>query len=145
MQSNNTVEKSITINAPPSKVWEILTTPELIKEWLTDIGIEVISDFKVGNPIIFSGKWYGVRRDDHGIILEFDPEKVFRYSYWSKISRLPDLPENYTIMEFRLVPKEDQTVLNLKHSNLTWETGWEHSNYYWGIAMGIIKKLAENQ
>ncbi len=114
-----------------------------MKEWLTDIGIEIISDFKVGNPIIFTGKWNGANREDHGIILEFEPEKVFRYSYWSKISRLPDVPENYTYMEFRLISKEDQTILNLKHSNLIWETGWEHSNFYWGVALNVIKKLAE--
>jgi len=143
MESKTTVEKTITINALPLKVWKVLTTPELIKEWLTDIGIEVISDFKVGNPIIFSGKWYGVKREDHGIILEFEPEILFRYSYWSKISRLPDAPENYTVMEFRLTSKEDQTILNLIHSNLTWETGWEHSNYYWGVTLTVIKKLAE--
>ncbi len=143
MKSETTVEKTITINASPSKVWEVLTTPQIIKEWITDIGVEVISDFKVGNPIIFSGKWHGVKRDDHGIILEFDPGKVFSYSYWSKISRLPDLPENYTVTEFRLASMEDQTILDLIHSNLIWETGWEHSNFYWGITLWVIKKLAE--
>ena len=143
MESKTTVEDSIVINASPSRVWEVLTTPEIMKEWLTDIGVEVISDFKVGNLIVFSGKWHGVKRDDHGFILEFEPEKVYKYSYWTKISRLPDVPENYAIIEFRLIQKDNQTILDLTNSNLIALAAWEHSNFYWSVTLGVIKKMAE--
>jgi|SRR6185437_6880892 len=142
MESNTTIEKSIEINASPSKVWEILTSPELIKIWLSDTGIEFISGFKVGRPVIFSGKWHGVMREDHGLILECEPEKIFKYSFWTKISRLPDIPENHTVIEFRLIARDGYTILNLTHSNLIADKAYEHSNYYWGITLSIIKKMA---
>ena len=48
---------SITINAPKSKVWDALTKPELIKQYL--FGTEVTTDWQVGSPIIYKGIWEG--------------------------------------------------------------------------------------
>ena len=43
-------EASIHINAPLGKVWEALVHPELITQYL--FGTTVVSDWKVGSPII---------------------------------------------------------------------------------------------
>jgi uncharacterized protein YndB with AHSA1/START domain len=40
------VKKSITINAPPMKVWSILTSPDSIKRWM-----RVVPDFESGSPL----------------------------------------------------------------------------------------------
>jgi uncharacterized protein YndB with AHSA1/START domain len=45
------VKKTIEINTPASKVWDTLTNPELTTQYMFDC--ELISDFKVGNPIIW--------------------------------------------------------------------------------------------
>ena len=50
-------EASTTINAPVSKVWDALTKPDLIKQYL--FGTEVITDWKVGSPITYKGVWQG--------------------------------------------------------------------------------------
>jgi uncharacterized protein YndB with AHSA1/START domain len=52
------LKKTVNIHAPAGKVWETLTRPELIKQWL--YGTNTISDWKVGSPIIFTGNWQGV-------------------------------------------------------------------------------------
>jgi uncharacterized protein YndB with AHSA1/START domain len=110
MNSSGPIHKTITINAPTYKVWAALTTPELIRQWQTDDGgVEVLSDFKVGSPIRFEGRWHtGVVYKDKGTILKFEPEKVFQYTYWSEISHLPDTPENYIVIEFTLEPEQDK-------------------------------------
>ncbi len=146
MASDQAITKTITINAPAAKVWETLTDPESIKEWLTENGTtNVISDWKVGSPIIFVGIWHKVKYEDKGTILQFEPEKVLAYSYWSKFSRLPDSPENYSVMEFRLTSDENQTTLTLTHSNLVAEGMTGHSNFYWNITLHRIKELIEKR
>ncbi|HXB11562.1 MAG TPA: SRPBCC domain-containing protein [Bacteroidia bacterium] len=143
MVSDKIITKTITINAPPSKVWNTLTSPEQMKSWLSELEINVISEWKVGSPITFDGK-QSKTNSYKGIILKFEPEKVFQYSMWTNISRLPDKPENYTVIDFTLTPQENKTVLTLTHSNLIAETAMEHSNFYWNVTMQVIKKLVES-
>ena len=51
------LRKTLSIKAPASKVWEALTSPEWIKQYL--FGTNVIADWKVGSPIRFTGTWKG--------------------------------------------------------------------------------------
>ena len=50
-----TSKSAIAINAPASKVWDALTKPELIKQYL--FGTEVKTDWQVGGPITYKGEW----------------------------------------------------------------------------------------
>jgi Activator of Hsp90 ATPase homolog 1-like protein len=55
-----TFNKSVHIDAPPSKVWQMLTTPELMKKWMMpDIELNIITDWKVGNPVTIRGNING--------------------------------------------------------------------------------------
>ena len=47
------IKKSIKINSNSTKVWDVLTNPEHTKEYM--FGCEVISDWKIGSPIIWKG------------------------------------------------------------------------------------------
>jgi uncharacterized protein YndB with AHSA1/START domain len=144
MASEKAITKSVTINAPAAKVWEALTNLDSIKAWLTENGATtVLSDWKIGSPILFTGIWHKAKYADKGTILEFEPEKVLAYSYWSRFSKLPDSPENYSVMEFRLTPEDNQTILTLIHSNLVAEGMSGHSNFYWTITLNRIKELIE--
>lgn len=42
-----------TINAPAAKVWEALTKPDMIKQYL--FGTKVTTDWRVGRPITYEG------------------------------------------------------------------------------------------
>jgi uncharacterized protein YndB with AHSA1/START domain len=57
MKSNITATVSIIINATAEKVWEALTTPQIIKQYF--FGTEAVSDWKAGSPIYFQGEWEG--------------------------------------------------------------------------------------
>jgi|ERR1041385_4010894 uncharacterized protein YndB with AHSA1/START domain len=146
MPSEKTITKTITILASAAKVWQTITDPELIQEWLTENGTTTVSsDWKIGSPILFTGTWHKVKYEDKGEIIQFEPERVLAYSYWSKFSRLPDRPENYSVIEFRLTPQEDQTILTLTHSHLVAEGMLGHSNFYWNITLNKIKERIEKR
>ena len=79
MNHNLILSKSIDINAEPSEVWEVLTNPELIKEYL--YGTETLTDWKPGSEIIFQGEYEGKNYKDKGVIRENIPGKLLIYSY----------------------------------------------------------------
>ena len=144
MAPEKAVAKTITIHAPAAKVWEALTHPQFIEAWLTENGTTTISsDWKIGSPILFTGIWHKIKYTDKGTILQFEPEKVLAYSYWSKFSRLPDRLENYSVIEFRLTPVENQTLLTLTHSNLVAEGMVGHTNFYWNSTLNRISERVE--
>ena len=138
--------KVVNINAPTSQVWQMLTTPELMKKWMTpDIEINIITDWAVGSPMIIRGKMNGKNFENNGIILQFEPEKTLQYSHLSSISRLPDRPENYSLVEFRLQPIENETALTLTLSNFPTKSIYQHLAFYWNVALEVLKRVIEEQ
>ena len=137
------LKNSIEINASVSRVWEALTKPELIKKYL--FGTETISDWKVGNPITFTGEWEGKKYEDKGTILKLDNEKTFEYTYWSSMSGKPDVPENYLTITFELKEKDGKTLLTLKNSGFSDKSEMEHSSENWNQVLKGLKEVAESK
>jgi len=135
------LRKTMHIDAPVSKVWEALTSPALIKQYF--FGTTVISDWKVGSPIRFTGTWEGKEYEDKGTVLKFEKGKVFQYNYWSSFSPLPDLPENYSVLTFELTPHGSTTELLLTQDNIPNEAALEHTGKNWDGVLGAMKKLVE--
>ena len=109
------MSKTVSINASTSQVWHMLTTPELMKQWMmSDIEIDIITDWKVGSPLVIRGNMNGKNFENRGMVLQFEPDTTLQYSHLSSLSRLPDQPENYAKVEFRLKPRADQTILSLQ-------------------------------
>ncbi len=54
---NKKVEKTVSINKAPFQVWEYLTNPILMKKWMREpeMNVEVMTDWKVGNPVLIKG------------------------------------------------------------------------------------------
>ena len=142
MRNNLTAKASIDINAPVSKVWEALTNPSMIKKYL--FGTDTITDWKVGSPITFQGQWEGKSYQDKGTILANEKEKLLSYSYWSSMSSLPDLPENYANVAFQLQPKAGVTNLSLTQDNCPTEESRKHSEDNWNMVLKSIKELVEH-
>lgn len=139
------VYKTIELEAPVSHVWEVLTNPRLISRWLSDAEVEMVTDWTVGSPIVFEGVWHNIRFRDKGNVLQFEPNKILRYNYWSRLLRLPDNPANYSIIEFVLNGSDSTTTLVLTHSNFIIEAAYGHSNYYWTHTLERFKKVVESQ
>jgi len=140
-----TVNKSISIQAPLSEVWDTLTNHDLIKLWLSENEINVRSDWKAGSPIIFEGTWKEKDYEDKGTIVEFEHEKLFSYTFWSPFSMIEDLPENYSVVTFKLASQDNKTVLNVIHSNLKSKATHGHAIFYWTLTLTVIKDLVEKR
>ena len=139
--------KAVTINASTSQVWHILTTPELMKKWMIsdDIEININTDWKVGGPMVIHGNMSGKNFENNGTVLQFEPEKILEYSHLSSTSRLPNRPESYSIIEFRLQPMENLTILTLTVSNFPTESIYKHLAFYWNVTLEVLKRMIENK
>lgn len=138
------MNKTVTINASTTQVWHVLTTPDLMKKWmLTEVEIEIITNWKVGSPMLIRGNMNGKDFENTGQVLQFEPERILQYSHLSSLSRLPDVPESYSIIEFKLTPVENQTTLALKVSNVPTESIYKHLTFYWNVTLEVLKRLVE--
>lgn len=141
MESALVAKASITINATEAEVWEALTNPQLIKEYL--FGTEASSDWQVGSPITYKGVWEGKPYEDKGVILKLEPKKLLETSYWSGFSGLPDAPENYQKVSYALSPAPEGTALTITQEGIANETSREHSEKNWGAVLESLKRLLE--
>ena len=141
MATDLTTESSVTIDAPSERVWEALTTPQLIKKWF--FGVDTETDWKVGSPIVHRGEYQGSPYLDKGTILAFDPPRSFVHSHWSPGSGLPDRPENYQEVSWSLEEHDSRTELTAREVNLPSEEAATVSDKAWSGALQALKELVE--
>ncbi len=135
--------KSITINVPAKMVWEALTTPSMIKEYL--FGTDAFSDWKAGSPISYKGTWQGQAYEDKGKIIKVIPEKTLVSTYWSSMGGLEDKPENYATVTYELDDRDGKTEVTIVQDNNPTEESKKHSEQNWGMVLGSMKKLLERE
>jgi len=143
MKHHITGKASITIDAPASAVWEALTNPQIIKQYF--FGTNASSDWNVGSPITFSGEWEGKSYQDKGTILAKKPNKLFRYTYWSSMSGIEDLPENYVTITYELIEKKNKTTVTITQEHIPDQKMKEHSEGNWKKVLASLKQLLENE
>ena len=134
-------QASTIIDAPPSKVWDALTKPELIKQYM--FGTDVISDWKAGSPITYRGEWNGKSFEDKGKILEVEREKSLVSTHWSPLSGVPDTPENYHTVAYRLSGRDGKTEVTITQDNNADEKEKAESEKNWRQMLDGLKKLLE--
>ena len=135
------ISKSININSVPSLVWDALINPAKIKQYFT--GAETITDWKVGSQIIFTHTYVGKVFINKGVILDFDSNRLLRYTYWTPFSNTEDKPENYTIITYFLTDRNDSTNLMLTQTNLKNEEWYLNLEIGWNTVLSKIKDLVE--
>jgi uncharacterized protein YndB with AHSA1/START domain len=141
MNETLTAKATITINAPTSRVWQALTNPELIKQYL--FGADVISDWKEGSQIIYKGTYQGKAYEDKGNVLNVEPEKSLLISHWSPLSGTPDSPENYHKVSYELMAENGSTHLSITQDNNSSKEEQEQNAHFWKMVLDGMKKLLE--
>jgi uncharacterized protein YndB with AHSA1/START domain len=97
---------------PPALVWEYLTEPELLAQWLmaNDFKLEVGHQFRFKTkpkiPIGFDGTIYGE-------VLEFIPLEKLVYSWKGGMPK--ERPSLDSVVTWSLTPKDNGTLLRLEH------------------------------
>lgn len=132
---------SITINVPVTRVWNALTNPDVIKQYM--FGTNVISDWKKGSLIVWKGEWKGKAYEDKGMILKLESNRLIQYSHFSPLSGLPDAPENYHTVTIGLSGKGKQTLVSLSQDNNSNEQERGQSEKNWEMMLVGLQQILE--
>lgn len=132
---------SISIHASDVDVWNALTNPDMIREYMH--GTETTTSWVLGSPITFRGEWQGMTYEDKGTILEINPLRVLSYSYWSSMSGKEDFEDNYTHVTYHLSPFDENTILTITQDNLETDEQVVKAEENWMAVGHKIKGLLE--
>lgn len=141
MPGAHALKVTFDIKAPVEEVWRGLTDPDMIRQYF--FGTNAISDWKKGSSLKFTGEWEGKSYEDKGFILDIQPPKLLKYSYWSAFSGTADAPENYANITYELKKVGDKTLLVITQDGLANEEAVTHSTANWKSVIEGLKKLLE--
>ncbi len=140
--SNFTAHAEITINTSAERVWDALTNPKLIKQYM--FGTNAISDWKKGSSVVYRGEWEGKSYEDKGTILEVDEPHKMVMSYFSPMSGAADVPENYMTITYIVEERDGATTLRITQDNSKDQASADKSSSNWTMILNTIKKLLED-
>jgi uncharacterized protein YndB with AHSA1/START domain len=132
---------TIYINAPKSKVWDVLTNPALVKEW--QYGSVLTTTWEKGSDIRFSTEWENKVFEQWGKVLEFSPVDRLSYSLFAPRPDLEDKPDNYFIMHYVLTEAGDNTKLEIIQEDSRPNAVQENPQGEENPVLQALKKLAE--
>lgn len=141
MTENHVATSVTTIDAAPDRVWEVITDPAAVKEFM--FGATLQTDWKVGSPITWQGEWEGKPFQDKGRIVAVEPGRKLVYTHFSPLSGQADQPENYHTLEWTLEDQGGATKLSLSQDNNPSEEAAAHSKGMWDKLVADVKALAE--
>ena len=134
----------VTIDAPQADVWDALTNPAKVKEYLH--GTEMSTDWKEGSPIYWRGEWKGKPYEDKGKVLEVKPQRLLKYTHSSPLGGSEDKPENYHTVVYELAGDDGQTTLTLRQdNNPSQEEAEKMAKNNWAPVLEGLKEIAENK
>jgi uncharacterized protein YndB with AHSA1/START domain len=134
--------KRVTIHATRGEVWEALTDPDKVKQYLH--GTEMSTDWKEGSPIVWRGEWKGRSYEDKGTVLAVQSEKLLRYTHWSPMGGSEDKPENYHTVTYELAGDDGTTTLTLSQdNNPSQEEADKMADNNWGPVLNGLKEMVE--
>lgn len=140
---NLTATAEMNIEAPASKVWEALVTPEIIKQYM--LGTTVTSDWAVGSSITWKGEWEGKPYEDKGKIIQFVPENKLHYTNYGSQIRNEDTPGVYQNVRIDLYEKENMTAVYLTQDRNDSLDDRLDSEKNWDMMLTSLKELLEKK
>jgi uncharacterized protein YndB with AHSA1/START domain len=133
---------TVTIDAPKAEVWDALTNPAKVKQYLH--GTEMSTDWQEGSPIFWRGEWKGKPYEDKGKVLEVKAQRLIKYTHWSPLGGSEDKPENYHTVTYELAGDDGKTTLTLtQDNNPTREEAEKMAKDNWGPVLQGLKETAE--
>ncbi|MET1089023.1 MAG: SRPBCC domain-containing protein [Arthrobacter sp.] len=141
MPGDYVAESSVTIEAPPGRVWDVITDPVATKEFM--FGAELGTDWSVGGPITWRGSWEGREYEDKGVVLAVESGRKLVYTHFSPLAGEEDKPENYHTLTWTLQDQGGRTILTLSQDRNATAEAAEHSKAMWDGLVADVKRLAE--
>jgi len=142
------VDNSIEINAPVSKVWQVLTAPEYTAEWAPDFNGEspfhLESDWTPGSPVAWKDQ--NGKTIVEGNVTALEPGKFLRFTVFDVRSDRPPVTEEDGIT-YQFDEADGKTTLYVRQGDFSsmpeGEKFRDMSAEIWGHVMPKIKALAE--
>ena len=131
------------IDATRKLVWQALTSPAAIRQYM--FGAQVESGWTPGSDITWKGEYKGRKFEDHGEIIDIEPEHLLRYTHFSGSSGQPDRPENYPTVTIDLAEAGTATEVLLSQDNNPNEAARAESEKNWSLMLDGLKKYVERQ
>jgi uncharacterized protein YndB with AHSA1/START domain len=117
---------------PPGEVWEYLTKPELMEQWLMKCDFQPV----VGHKFQFINK---AKIDAWCQVLELIPDRLLSYS-WRKGPNEKEIRLD-SVVTWTLTSKDGGTELRLKHSGFITQEAFDDHNKGWNFCVGRMMAL----
>jgi uncharacterized protein YndB with AHSA1/START domain len=130
------------IEAPPERVWEAMTDPAQVAEYM--MGSQVESDYQPGSPITWSGQWEGKAYQDKGEVLQAEPGRLLEVTHYSPLTGAEDVPESYHRVRYELSSADGVTTVTLTQDGCTDAAQAEQFSQNWQGMLDGLKKVAES-
>ena len=140
------IVKQTVFNATEVELWDLLTNPLKTKQYM--YGCEVLSQWKVGSPIL----WKGTQEDGQevihvkGVITEILPGKKVSFTMLDPNMGIEDTPENYVHLSYELYSTLSGTELKLTQDftgTKNAESRYEESMQGWDMVLDSMRKMLE--
>src|SRR5262245_60749491 len=135
-----TVELSVLIDGAPADVWRALIDPELAPRWM---GMRITCSWEIGSAVTITETPLGPDYRELGTLLAFEPGKLVPFDHWSPPRGRPDTDANRAVVTFRVEPDADGTRVTFTHALPKLEAIAEHSDFFWRVALGLLRELVE--
>ncbi len=143
----NRIELQATISTSPENVWDVLTNPDKIEQYM--FGARCESDWKPGSKANFF-----VKQDEKevvvvkGEVIRSEPHKYLEHTLFPANSRISDTLENYIVIIYELEPiSETETELTITQKGFKYvENGMERyieTQKGWKAALPKLIEVAE--
>ncbi len=142
----NRIELKTTIEATPEKIWDTLTNPDKIEQYM--FGARCNSNWKPGSKsnfyILQNGKESTIIK---GEVIRSEPYKLLEYTLFPTGSGIEDILENYLVATFEIESDEQETHLIITQKGFAYvENGQDRyieTMKGWKVALPILKAIAE--
>lgn len=134
---------TISIDASPQQVWDVVTDPAAVKEFM--FGADLETDWTVGGPIFWRGEYEGKPYQDKGEILDVEPAVRLVHTHFSPLGGEADEPQNYHTLTWMLNAQDGATQLTLTQDNNPSADAAQHSQGMWDMLLADVKRITESR
>ena len=135
----------VRISTNVNTLWKYLTEPTNMQKWMGDesMALQVHCSWELNSTLLVSGFTSGHKFENKGRVLAFESNKSLKYSLLSSLSNLEETDLHASVISFTMIEEAEAIVLYCDVSNFTTFEIYAHHNFYWPVALQMLKKQAE--
>lgn len=145
MSKSMCITEEIIFKTTKSSIWNLVTNPEMTKQYM--FGCEVLSDWKIGSPIVWKGKTEKGEEIIYvkGTIVDYINEEKVTFTMFDPSIGIADIPENYVNLTYEVKEIEDGCLLRIIQGDFNGtengEKRFEESKQGWKRVIPLMKKI----